>query len=500
MECLTPEQVVAYLRTGNGEGRAVEAHARECPGCAMELLLAREALRELGAARAARPATSRKILLLRKQSSWVPWTAAAAVLFAAILIFAITVSKPSGTTVVKSPPKRTEVEPKAPDPVPPKPEPKLVIEQPEPEPPKPKPEEPPKVVVLPPKPEPPKPEPRKPEPPAPPDPKPEPKKPDTTPTVVQRFAVAKVTHQVGGAAALVGKTLLAGDTVATGRGEYVAANYDGFGSLYFRENSRVQLDVEGAITLHEGEFFGKVDSGRRLAPVKTPAGEVQIQAELFGIQTTKTATEVSVAEGQVAVGPTVAKGPQMLVLRPGKAPELKPVEPGFAGWIPDKLAAKRFGGWIEGEAFAPLQGFRVMEWDESSQRRAAVQVADQGTAVLKAPLPFKGKHALWLRVRQYVNKPVVIGVHINGQHIADRKLEGEERKPPWRWEGPFQFTADRLELTVVALSRTPLQQDERRSFPVVLDAALVTSDLKFVPERVPEEARAFELILEEPGK
>ena len=46
----------------------------------------------------------------------------------------------------------------------------------------------------------------------------------------------------------------------------------------------------------------------------------------------------------------------------------------------------------------------------------------------------------------------------------------------------------------------PLKEgDERRSFPVVVDAVLVSSDTKFVPpEKQPEEGRVLELSLDEP--
>ena len=47
MDCLSPEQLVAYVRGGGADPRGVESHVRGCPGCAMELLLVRETLGEL---------------------------------------------------------------------------------------------------------------------------------------------------------------------------------------------------------------------------------------------------------------------------------------------------------------------------------------------------------------------------------------------------------------------------------------------------------------------
>ena len=47
MECLSPERIVAYLRGGDVDARAVEAHVRDCPACGMELLLGRETLQGL---------------------------------------------------------------------------------------------------------------------------------------------------------------------------------------------------------------------------------------------------------------------------------------------------------------------------------------------------------------------------------------------------------------------------------------------------------------------
>ena len=176
MECLSAEQVAAYLR-GRGDARPVESHARDCPACAMQLLLGRETLQELRA-RVSRPATDRLRVPKRRAAPWIPWAAAAAVALVAILAFALRPSTlPEGPVVkheppapkpplVKEPEKKIE-EPKRPE-----------LPSPLPEPPAPKPEPRPE-----PKPEPPalKPEPRpepKPEPPAPKvEPKPEPKKP-----------------------------------------------------------------------------------------------------------------------------------------------------------------------------------------------------------------------------------------------------------------------------------------------------------------------------------
>ena len=108
---------------------------------------------------------------------------------------------------------------------------------------------------------------------------------------------------------------------------------------------------------------------------------------------------------------------------------------------------------------------------------------------------------LWLRVRQYVPKAVLIDVHVNGMSAGALTLEGAEGKP-WRWVGPIAFNADHLDLSVSALSRWPFREgDERRSFPVVVDAAVVSSDLKFVPpEKLPEAAeRTMELSLDDPA-
>ena len=61
MECPGAESMVRYLRGNGDDPRGLEAHVRDCPACAMELLLAREALVGLPVARAAfRPPTARK--------------------------------------------------------------------------------------------------------------------------------------------------------------------------------------------------------------------------------------------------------------------------------------------------------------------------------------------------------------------------------------------------------------------------------------------------------
>ena len=61
MKCLSTDQIVAFIRNGNGEVPAVEAHLKECPKCAMEVLTARETLMELGAARSSKSGTRRAV-------------------------------------------------------------------------------------------------------------------------------------------------------------------------------------------------------------------------------------------------------------------------------------------------------------------------------------------------------------------------------------------------------------------------------------------------------
>jgi ferric-dicitrate binding protein FerR (iron transport regulator) len=502
MECVSPEQMAAYLRgRGNGEFRALEDHVRDCPACAMELLLARETLHELKVK--GRPATERLRMPRRPGGSWIPW-AAAAVVLVALLLYAIQPSNPAKGKDTAVGPHPVPVAPKQPEiPVPdkhvgesPKPEPK----PPTPEPPKPKPEPfeiPPPVV---PKPAP-KPEPDPVKPPEVPKPVPDPEPKKSSPTVpVAPTVVAKVLRSVG--TNVAGKTIAVGDTLATGRQEFVEVSYEGYGTLYFRENSRVDLGLNGEINLHDGEMLAKIDSGRRLGLIKTPAAEIELQATLFDIQASKTATEISVVEGHAAVGAVVAKGPMALVAKTGKSAEARPLDPGFASWVPDKLAGKKFVGWFEGESFTALQGFKVMEQDAASGRRAAVQVAEQGTAAFKAALPFKGRHLVWLRVRQYETKATSIGLQINGQTVGEGSLKIDAAAgKPWRWLGPFAVNSDRLDLAVAALSRNPLANPDRNSFPVVLDTVFVTSDVKATPpEKLPEERRAFELILDEPAK
>src|SRR6185295_12301074 len=218
MDCLSPEQLVTYLRGGGADPRGLEAHVRDCPACAMELLLARETLGE-GRVKTSRPATDRLRLVPPKSRPgvWIPWVAAAAVLVAALL-FAVLGQKSSAPqpNIAKQP----EVKPKTapiptpeqpkPIPEPPKPDPKPEPLPPKPDPkPDPKPE--PKPEPIPPKPEP-KPDPK-------PEPKPEPKKPNST--EVERGVVAKVLHSVGGAASSVGRKIHAGEALTTARQEFL---------------------------------------------------------------------------------------------------------------------------------------------------------------------------------------------------------------------------------------------------------------------------------------
>src|SRR6185295_7985122 len=479
MDCLSPEQLAAYVRGAGSDPRGVEAHVRDCPACAMELLMAREALAE-PRAKAVRPATDRLRAVPRKSSvSWIPWAAAAAVLIGAVL-FAVAGSghKTAPAVAVK------QAEPVRPKPVPPAP----------PEPPKPAPE--PKKPAPAPAPAP---EPLKPAPPAPkpapepvkppepvrpapaPEPKPEPEPKKPAPTMVEKAVVARVLHSMGSSASPVGRTFRAGEAIATAKQEFLHVAMEGYGQLYVRENTQAELGAAGEITLHDGELLARMDDRKRPVAVKTAILQVEPLAPMFSIMATRTSAEVSILEGRVTAGSATAKGPSTILAKAGKAPEVKPLEAGFASWIPDKLASKRFGGWFEAEDFPGLQGFRAQPWEGAGGGKAAVQIADQGGIATKLPLAFKGRHVLWLRVRQYVPKAVLIDVHVNGMPAGAVTLEGAEGKP-WRWVGPIVFNADHLDLSVSALSRWPFREgDERRSFPVVVDAAAVSSDPKYVP-------------------
>lgn len=497
MQCLTPEQVVSYLRGNGGDPRALEAHVRDCPACGIELLLARETLSDLKPARAIKPAT-RKVAVVHQRTSWIPWAAAAAVFVVAILLV-LQLGKPSGgpsdTAVKRDPaprpeaPKAPELSPEAPKPEAPKPE--TPRPEPRPEIPVPKPEvprpEPPPVTPTPrpePKPETPKPE-----------RKPEPEKPK--PTVVERAIVARVTHAVGGPPFVAGRTIFAGETFTTARQEFAAVALDGYGHLWFRENSKVEIGPGGEINLHEGAMLARIDSGRRMGLCKTPAADIELHAPMFHLEATKQGTELSVLDGRAAVGAVAVKGPSMIAVRPGKPAEAKPLEPGFVSWLPDKLAAKKFGGWIEGESANPMVGFKAMP---SEGAVAAVQVEERASLALKFALPYKGRHILWLRVRQYAAKPIGLAIMLNGQPVPDQRVEGVEGKP-WRWL-PIVVNSDRVDLVLAPAAGNAFKKnDERRAFAVVLDAALLTTDPKFVPpERAPEEPDAYSLVLEEPGK
>jgi len=477
MDCLSPEQIVRYLRGNGADPRALEAHVRDCPGCGMELLLAREVL----------PA---RRVHVRRKSAWMPRVAiAAAAALIALLPFLF--RKPP------TPPVAPPVATKPPDSfvAPPPPPPPPAIPEPRPEPaPEPKPEPRPE-----PKPEP-KPEPAldpKPEPKPEPLPKPEPKPPPPKPTIVERAIVARVTHAVGSAP---GRVVLAGDVVSTSRQEFLALSLEGYGPVFLRENSRMEIGTAGQISLHAGEMLVRVDSGRRLGLVKTPAADVETHSPLFALSVAKDQTEISVLAGRAAIGPAVVEAPSALRVKAGKPAEAGPLDPGFAAWIPDRLATRKFTGWFEAET-AAAAGFQAREMEFASGERAMVQVEERATLQLKAALPAKGKHVLWLRARQYPAKAVSLGLSVNGQALPEIKLEGQEEKP-WRWIGPIQFTSDRADLGVAALSRFPLRgEGERRGFPVVVDLAVVSSDPKFVPpDRSAGERRAYDLILDEPGK
>ncbi len=499
MQCLTPEQMVSYLRGNGGDPRAVEAHVRDCPACGMELLLARETLADLRPARAVKPPT-RRLSVVRRRVSWLPWAAAAAVFVVAVLLV-LQLGRPSGRgspdmAERREPAPRPET-PKAPEPEPeppaPRPEPRPEHR---PEPPAPRPEPRPEPPA--PKPEP-KPEVPAPRPEPPPAPKPEPEKPKPAPTV-ERAVVARVTNAVGGPPFVAGRTLFAGDTLATGRQEFLSVALDGFGQLWFRENSRVEIGTGGELNLHEGAMLARIDSGRRMGLCRTPSAEIELHAPMFHLETSKQGTELSVLDGRAAVGPAEVKGPSMIAVRPGKAAEVKPLEPGFVSWLPDKLASKKFSGWVEGETASPLVGFRAGEAEGASRERAAVQVEERGSLALRTALPYRGRHILWLRLRQYVGRPMGVALLLNGQAVPEVRFEGAEGKP-WRWV-PIVVNSDKVELVLAPSAGNPFRKnDERRAFPVMLDAALLSTDPKFVPpDRAPEEPDAYSLVLEEPGK
>lgn len=500
MACLSPEQLVAYVRGGGTDPRGVESHVRDCPVCAMELLLARETLGELRA-KGVRPATDRfrKVAPKGKPGHWIPWVAAAAVLIAA-LVFAVMSQHATtpGVTVVKTPEPKPKPPAPAPEPMPPRPEPKP---EPKPLPPTPKPEPRPEPKPEPiPVPEPPKPEPPTPKPQPPPEPKPEPKKP--APTLVEKAIVAKVLHSVGGAASSVGRVVRAGEALVTAKAEFLDLQVEGYGRLYVRENSQAELGASGDIVLHDGELIARAEPGKKFGTLKTPLATIDPHAPVFGVQATKTQTEVSVPMGRVMVLSTPASGPSTILVKSGKAPELRPLEPGFASWVPDKLATKKFTGFYEAEEFSTLQGFKAMASEGASGRQAAVQVADAGGIAFKGGLPFKGRHYVWLRVKQYEPKAAMLGLHVNGQAAGEVKLDWVDGKGAWRWVGPLVVNGDRLDLGVTALSRWPLNEKEAaRSFPVVVDVMLVTTDKSLAPpERLGEDARGADLSFDDPGK
>jgi outer membrane biosynthesis protein TonB len=502
MECLSPEQMVLYVRGGGAaDPRGVEAHVRDCPACAMGLLLVRETLAE-SRARASRPGTDRyrTLTAASRPTTWLPWVAAAAVLVGAVLFAVLSQSATPPTIVVKHPELRT----KAPLPV--LPEPRALPEprpEPRPEPPSPKPE--PKAEPRPeatpePKPEPSAkpPEPPSPKPPPTPEPKPEPKKP--APTVVEKAVVARVLHSLGGPASNANRTIRAGELVATARQEFLHVALEGYGNLYFRENTQAEIGASGEISLHEGEMLARLDPGRKLGALRTALAPIDPQGPLFDVLATKTSTEVSFLSGRVTVGSTAATGPASLFVKSGKAPELRPLENGFASWLPEKLAAKKFIGWYEAEDFA-LQGFKAMRTEQASGGQAAVQVADAGALLLKTGLPYKAKYVVWVRVRQHEAKATMIGLHVNGATAPEVKLQATDGKI-WRWVGPLQVNADRLDLAVSALSRWPWRDGEAaRSFPVIVDLVGVSSDPNFVPpEKVGDETRGIDFVLDEPQK
>jgi len=303
-----------------------------------------------------------------------------------------------------------------------------------------------------------------------------------------------VTHAVGAPADAVGRRVFAGEVVATGRSETLALAVDGLGQVWLREGSRAEF-AGPDVTLHEGGLMAKADVP---ATFRTPISLFDVGAGMVDLQSSKTASELSVVAGRARAGDARIEGPGMLAVRPGRAPEVRPLEPGFAGWVPDKLATKRFSAWLEAETFKPV-GFRAMEFDAASGVQAMVQVEERALLALKAPLPARGRHVLWVRARQYVAKPVIVGLGVNGADPAPVRLEGREGQP-WRWIGPVPFTADRLDLVVAALTPHFLRpDDERRSFPVVIDAAFVSTDVKAVPpERLPERPAPYALTLDAP--
>src|SRR5262245_61589172 len=115
MDCLSSEQLVSYVRGGGADARGVEAHVRDCPACAMELLLTRETLAELRP-KVSKPATDKfRVVARPRPVSWAPWIAAAVVLFAVVL-FAVMSQRPTTPTQIATKP---EVRPKpAPPPTP----------------------------------------------------------------------------------------------------------------------------------------------------------------------------------------------------------------------------------------------------------------------------------------------------------------------------------------------------------------------------------------------
>lgn len=379
--CLSDELVQAYV-----EGRrepALEGHLADCAVCRRRVTALALSIEDWQAEPAGLEPAMRKLVartlghgarrVARRSPPWIPLAAAAALLVAVAIYFAMRSPAPTEDVVKKPPsPVRTPEPTPAPKPEPapaPKPEPV------KPEPPKPAPE-PPKPEPRPePAPEPPKPPPEEPKPtPTPtPEPTPEPPKPKPGPEPEPAEATREATApaRIDATAGTV-KVLRKGQWARTGaRAELADGDRlkveggarihlpDG-GTLCIDDDSEVALDrlslIPHRLTLASGELFIE---GSEKVHVKTNAVDVAAHSAAFHVKSTHDDATVTVYTGDAECRNdrgkiALAAGSQLSATR-AKAPETvkKVGTTQLAGWT-DALRAVVFMDEFEGGSLADV--------------------------------------------------------------------------------------------------------------------------------------------------
>ncbi len=488
--CLKTD-VMAELAAGTSSPDAI-AHLSLCGACREELLEVRAMLQEKGRTeRLSAPLLSRLTAVAPRRRSWVPAAAAAGILVAAGIGFALLRSPEidKQSVQIARPPLRPQ----------PAPEPKAVeppaLKPPEPPKPETRPPAPPPQPVPPLRPEPPKPEvpapPALAKPPAPPPtvaPKPAPEPPTVALTLRKASLVAVAgglsTQGEGEKAWQAARIAQARDFLGLVRLKADVSSAKvrmGAHTLYLRRGAELTLTCEEGRTtarLERGEAFFDITPGQEPWAVETDLGRVSVLGTRFLVSAEKTATEVLLQRGSVDVA---ARG-QSVRLEPGQmsmvGAEGGPIPPKGAdltrrlSWVQALEETLR----IEAELMAIQPGFAIAADPGASGGRliaAKDRIATGLEAIAETRVRTKqaAPYHLWVRLQWLHHVPS--GAWLQAGDAPRWTGKDLNDAPAWQWikAGVYEPTE----------TPVPLKLGDAAG-GIRFDQVILTTDSEFRPE------------------